>query len=147
MCTGMWSFWNFDSVFAGRGTINFTLYYNFIFEKPAKYSSLIYRPDFTIGSPDMVISKSVVRPLSLARTSIDNRKPPGRENLCTLYVYDPSIKTRSIPPQKQLVSWMQEGFKCIFIILWEKQFCAQVSFVFHCFLTYSFVHKNVNTLS
>ena len=37
--------------------------------------------------------------------------------------------------------------KCIFVILWEKPFCAQISFVFHCFLTSSFVHKNVNTLS
>ena len=45
------------------------------------------------------------------------------------------------------VSWMKEGRKCIFVILWEKQFCAQISFVFHCFLTSCFVHKNVNTLS
>ena len=45
------------------------------------------------------------------------------------------------------VSWMQEGRKCIFVILWEKQFCAQIFFVFHCFLTSCFVHKNVNTLS
>ena len=49
--------------------------------------------------------------------------------------------------ESHIVSWMQEGCKCIFIILWEKQFCAQVSFVFRCFLTSSFVHKNVNTLS
>ena len=40
-----------------------------------------------------------------------------------------------------------EGRKCIFVILWEKQFCAQISFVFHCFLTSCFVHKNINTLS
>ena len=46
-----------------------------------------------------------------------------------------------------IVGWMQEGRKCIFVILWEKQFCAQISFVFHCFLTTCFVHKNVNTLS
>ena len=46
-----------------------------------------------------------------------------------------------------LVGWMQEGRKCIFVILWERRFCAQISFVFHCFLTSCFVHKNVNTLS
>ena len=28
---------------------------------------------------------------------------------------------------------MQEGRKCIFVILQEKQFCAQISFVFYCF--------------
>ena len=28
---------------------------------------------------------------------------------------------------------MQEGRKCIFVILQERQFCAQISFVFHCF--------------
>ena len=42
---------------------------------------------------------------------------------------------------------MQEGRKCKFVILWEKQFCAQIFFVFHCFLTSCFIHKNVNTLS
>ena len=29
----------------------------------------------------------------------------------------------------------------------KKQFCAQISFVFYCFLTSCFVHKNVNSLS
>ena len=43
--------------------------------------------------------------------------------------------------------WMQEDRKYIFVILWEKQFGAQISFVFHCFLTSCFVHKNENTLS
>ena len=27
---------------------------------------------------------------------------------------------------------MQEGRKCIFVILREEQFCGQISFVFHC---------------
>ena len=35
----------------------------------------------------------------------------------------------------------------VFVILWEKQFYVQISFVFHCFLISCFVHKNVNTLS
>ena len=42
---------------------------------------------------------------------------------------------------------MQEGRKCIFLILQEKQFCGLISFVFHCSLASYFVHKNVNTLS
>ena len=43
------------------------------------------------------------------------------------------------------VSWMQEGRKCIFVILQEKQFCAQIFFVFHCFLTSYFFHKDINS--
>ena len=31
--------------------------------------------------------------------------------------------------------------------LQEKQFCTQISFVFHCFLTSYFFHKHINTLS
>ena len=46
-----------------------------------------------------------------------------------------------------IVGWMQEGRKCIFAILQEKQFCTQISFVFHCFLTSYFFHKHINTLS
>ena len=42
---------------------------------------------------------------------------------------------------------MQEGRKCIFVNLHKKQLCAQISFVFYCFLTSYFFHKNVNTLS
>ena len=42
---------------------------------------------------------------------------------------------------------MQEASKCIFLFLQEKQFCGQISFVFYCFFTSYFVHKNVNTFS
>ena len=42
---------------------------------------------------------------------------------------------------------MQKGRKCIFVILQEKQLCAQISCVFHCFLASYFFNKNVNILS
>lgn len=42
---------------------------------------------------------------------------------------------------------MQEGRKGIFDILQEKQFCSQISFVFHCFSTTYFFHIYANTLS
>ena len=47
----------------------------------------------------------------------------------------------------QFVGWMQEGPKFTFVILWEKQFCAQIFFVFLCFLNACSGHKNVNNLS
>ena len=40
---------------------------------------------------------------------------------------------------------MQEGRQCIFVILQEKQFYAQIYFIFHCFLTSYLIHKNKNT--
>ena len=44
------------------------------------------------------------------------------------------------------VGWMQEGRKCIFVVLQKMPFCAQISFVFF-FLTSCFFHKYANTLS
>ena len=39
---------------------------------------------------------------------------------------------RTISNSSYFVGWMQDGRKCIFVILWEKQFCAQSFFVFYC---------------
>ena len=61
----------------------------------------------------MVISKYVVRPASLARTSIDRIESlPGRENLCALYVYDPSIKRSAIPTPETIT-----GMSFVFTLL------------------------------
>ena len=46
-----------------------------------------------------------------------------------------------------IVGWMQEGRKCILVIVEEKHICAQISFVFYCFLKSYFFHKNVKPSS
>ena len=45
-----------------------------------------------------------------------------------------------------MFGWMQ-GRKCIFVILQDKQFCAQISFIFHCLLASYFFNENENILS
>ena len=80
-----------------------------------------------------------LQPVKCKTIAVGNFKRPISQNHTS--------RETALRSYTQIVGSMKECRKCILVILQEKPFYAQNSFVFHCFLTSYFCSKIVISLS